>query len=464
MRRILISLLSVLAAASWAAAQSDQSGQSGQSGNGQRLPLALYQGASAPPVVITLQDALERARKLDADVQSALSDVKSAGEERVQAKASLLPAISATSQYLGTQGNGVNPSGRYVSNDGVHMYRDWAVLHEDVSANTFRKTGTQRADASEILAKAKVEVAQRGLAVTVTKSYYAMVTAQRKYANSQLASQEADRFLERTRQQERLGEVARYDVMKAQLQSQDQQQSFDDAALAMETTRLTLAVLVFPALTENFTVVDDLESGPVLPSFEDVRALAGKDNPEIRAALEAVRQANKDTEAARNARLPSLSLDLTYGIEANAFALHSTVAAFPEGGILPNLGYAVVANLTIPVFDWGAQKSKVRQAQIRETQLQTQASQAQRQIAANLQLNYDEAVGARAAVNRARSAMELATELLNVSNNRYIGGAAPASEVVDAQNALVKARNDYADAQTRYRVAIASLQTFTGSF
>jgi outer membrane protein TolC len=387
-----------------------------------------------------------------------------AGEERVQAKSSLLPGISVTSQYLGTQGNGVNPSGRYVSNDGVHLYRDWALLHQDVTANTFRKTGSQRADASEILAKAKVEVAQRGLAVTVTKSYYALVTAQRKYANAQLASQEADRFLERTRQQERLGEIPRYDVMKAQLQSQDQQQSFDDAALAMETTRLSLAVLVFPSLTENFTVVDDLESGPVLPPFDDVQMLAGKDNPEIRAALQAVRQASKDTEAARNARLPSLSVDLSYGIEANAFALHSTVAAFPEGGILPNLGYAVVANLTIPVFDWGAQKSKVRQAQLRETQLQTQASQAQRQIAANLQLNYDEAVGARAAVNRARSAMELATEILNVSNNRYIGGAAPASEVVDAQNALVKARNDYADAQTRYRVAIATLQTFTGSF
>jgi len=455
MRRIFISLLSVLAAVSPAAAQSD---------NGQRLPLAQSQGASAAPVVITLQDALERARKLDVEVQSAIADVRSAGEERVQAKASLLPGVSVTSQYLGTQGNGVNPSGRYVSNDGVHLYRDWAVVHEEVTANTFRKTGTQRADASQILAKAKVEVAQRGLAVTVTKNYYAMVTAQRKYANAQLASQEADRFLERTRQQERLGEVAHYDVVKAQLQSEDQQQSFDDAALAMATTRLTLAVLVFPTLNENFTVVDDLESGPVLPSFDDVQTLAGKDNPEIRAALQAVRQASFDTEAARNARLPNLSVDFTYGIEANAFALHSTVAAFPEGGILPNLGYGIVANLTIPVFDWGAQKSKVRQAQLRETQLQTQASQAQRQIAANLQLNYDEAVGARAAVNRARRAMDLATETLTLSNNRYLGGVAPASEVVDSQNALVKARNDYADAQARYRVAIATLQTLTGSF
>lgn len=455
MKRILLVLASVLAAASWAAAQSN---------NSPRLPFAQPNGAAAAPVVITLQDALERARKLDVDVQSAVTDVKFAGEERQQAKASLLPTISNSTQYLGTQGNGLTPSGRYVSNDGVHMYREWAVVHQDVTANTILKTGSLRAEATEILAKARVEVLQRGLAVTVTKNYYALVTAQRKYATAQLAAQEADRFLELTRQQDRLGEVPHYDFLKAQLQSEDQQQGFDDAALAMETARLSLAVLMFPSLTENFTVVDDLESAPELPLFGDVQKLAEIENPEMRAANQAVRQASLDVRDARNARLPSFSVDLNYGIEANAFALHSIAAATPEAGVLPNLGYAVIANLTIPIFDWGLQKSKVRQSQLREQQALTQVSHTQRQIAAGLQQNYDEAVGARAAVNRARTAMQRATELLNLSNVRYRGGVAPTSEVVDAQNALVKARNDYADAQTRYRVAIAALQVYTGSF
>jgi outer membrane protein TolC len=201
-----------------------------------------------------------------------------------------------------------------------------------------------------------------------------------------------------------------------------------------------------------------------LPSFDDVQKLAEHENPELRAANLAVRQASLDTRAARNALLPSLSVDLNYGIEANAFAIRSIAAATPEAGVLPNVGYAVIANLTIPIFDWGLQKSKVKQSQLREQQAQTQIGQKQRQIAVGLQLNYDEAIAARAAVNRARTAMERSTELLNLSNVRYRGGVAPASEVVDAQNAAVKARNDYADAQTRYRVAIAALQVYTGSF
>src|SRR5205085_9542522 len=167
-----------------------------------------------------------------------------AGEDRLQAKTSLYPTVNHSTQYLGTQGNGVLPSGRFVTNDGVHVYRDWGVVHQDVTANTILKTGYLRAGAAEALAKAKVEIAQRGLAVTVTKNYYALVTTQRKYSTAQLAAQEAARFLQLTRQQEGLGEVPHYDVLKAELQAEIQQQSFDDAELAMENSRLSLAVLM----------------------------------------------------------------------------------------------------------------------------------------------------------------------------------------------------------------------------
>ena len=43
-----------------------------------------------------------------------------------------------------------------------------------------------------------------------------------------------------------------------------------------------------------------------------------------------------------------------------------------------------------------------------------------------------------------------------------LDGESTALEVVDAQNVLVQARNAYDDAQVRYRVALAELQTLTG--
>src|SRR5438445_6567629 len=158
------------------------------------LQFARPQGPAAPPAVITLQDALDRAKQVDAQYNLALADAVVAREDRLQAKASLLPSVSHTTQYLGTQGNGLAPSGRFVTNDGVHVYRSWGIVHEDITPNTFFKSTYLRAQAAEALATAKAEIAQRGLAVTVTKDYYAMITAQRKYATVQQSLQQPQRF------------------------------------------------------------------------------------------------------------------------------------------------------------------------------------------------------------------------------------------------------------------------------
>jgi outer membrane protein TolC len=428
------------------------------------LQLVQPQGEAAPPPVITLQDALDRAKRLDVQVQSAISDAKVAREDRAQARSSLLPAVSGTTQYLGTQGNGVLPSGRFVTNDGDHVYRAWAVAHEDITANTFLKTNIRRADAAEALANAKIEIAQRGLAVTVTKDYYALVTTQRKYATAQESLQAAQRFLENSQRLERAGQVARADVVKAQLQHEQQRQVFHEAQLAMENARLSLAVVLFPGLNENFTVVDDLDSPRALPPFPEVQAMGERQNPDLRVATEALRQASLDYRAARNASLPALSLDANYGIEANAFALHSTVAAFPEKGVLPNLGYFLVGNITVPIFDWGIRRSKVEQAKTKETQARVELTQAQKQLLTNLYSYYNEAQAARSAVDGLREAASLAAESLRLTELRYEAGESPALEVVDAQKTNVDARNAYDDAQTRYRVALAALQAVTGNF
>jgi outer membrane protein len=47
---------------------------------------------------------------------------------------------------------------------------------------------------------------------------------------------------------------------------------------------------------------------------------------------------------------------------------------------------------------------------------------------------------------------------------RYQAGEATALEVVDAQNSLQLARNNYDDGEARYRLAIANLQTLTGVY
>ena len=422
-------------------------------------------GQATPPITITLQDALERARKLDPLFLGALSDAKSAKEDRLQARNALLPTISATTQYLGTQGNGgLISDGRFVTNDGIHVYRAWGVFHEDLSPGTFMATGYNRAKAAEAIAKAKAEIARRGLTVTVSKDFYALVVAQRKYATSQQALGQAKNFFDITKAGETQGQNSHSDELKAEIQFRIQSQAFDEAKLAMEDARLDLAVLMFPTMNENFSVVDDLDTAQALPPFPEVQAMAEKENPDLRVALETIRESDLDVTAAKTAFLPTLTVDTDYGIEANCFALRCARAAFPETGVVPNLGYFVTAVLTVPVWDWGTLRSKLHQAEYKQEQAKVQLNQVQRQAVGELYATYNEAAFARSAVEESRHTAELAAESLRLTNLRYQGGASPASEVVDAQTALVTARNAYIDAQARYRAALATLQTMTGSF
>src|SRR5579871_2374946 len=221
------------------------------------------------PQTLTLRDALDLAQKNDPAFLSALNDAAIAQEDRAQARAAVLPTFGARSDYLGTQGNGKLASGRFVTNDGVHVYRDWVTMHQDLSPGTFMRTGIKRADAAVAVAKAKAEVARRGLAGTVTKAYYALIVAQRKYANAQEALNQAQRSLQISQDLERGREVAHSDVVKSQITYTAQQQAYEESKLAMESARLDLAVLLFRDFDENFTIVDDLDVAPALPPMTE---------------------------------------------------------------------------------------------------------------------------------------------------------------------------------------------------
>jgi outer membrane protein TolC len=426
-------------------------------------PAAPQPAPQAAPLTLTLKDALERAQMNAPQLLAAISDANVAHEDLLQARVARRPTLSGRSEYLGTQGNGHTPNGRYVTNDGVHVYRDWALLHQDFMALVL-KTGYQRAGEGEAIAKAKVEIVRRGLAATVTKAYYTLLSGQRKYATAQQALDQAKQYLDISQRLESGGEVAHSDVVKSELQFAAQEQAFRESKLTMDTARLDLAVLLFRDFDQNFGVVDDLNLAPAVPAFAEVQTMAERENPDLQAANAALRAAGLDVKIARQAYLPTLTADLAWGIEANAFALHSKIAAAPDFGPLPNLGYFLTVSLNVPVWDWGARSSKVRQAAFKREQATVELSATQRTLVRNLQGFYQEAQTAREQVESLRHSVDLAAESLRLNGLRYQAGEATILELVDAQTTLTLARNAYDDGQVRYRLAVANLQTLTGAF
>src|SRR5579872_3891492 len=416
------------------------------------------------PRTITLQDALQRARQNDPQYRSAaVTDLGLAREDRVQARAGLLPDVNYNNSFIYTQGTGsancqVNspgcPTFRFISNNAVHEYVSQANVHEALSLTNI--ADYRRSAAALAQARAKGEIATRGLVVTVTQAYYGLVVAQRKYATAQRAQAEAQRFLDISQKLENGGEVAHADTIKARIQAQQQQRDLQEAQIVMERSRLDLAVLLFTDFNQDFTVVDDLQTPEPLPTYPEVEAAGKKNNPDVRAALAAYEVANHEVTAAWGGLLPALSVDYFYGIDANKFAIRT------DG--VRNVGYSAVATLQIPIFSWGSDRSKLKQAELRRDQAHVELNYAQKQLLSHLRQFYLEAKTARSEMETLATSAELAADSLRLTTMRYQAGESTVLEVVDAQNTLTQARNAYDDGQSRYRVALANLQTLTGNF
>ena len=109
--------------------------------NGQVLTqgAAVDTNSRQAPLVLTLQDALTRAKANNPQFRAALTDLELAHQDTVQSRAQLLPNVNYNMQFIYTQGNGVSrsqtpaPAGRYIANNGVHEYIAQGNVHQTLS-------------------------------------------------------------------------------------------------------------------------------------------------------------------------------------------------------------------------------------------------------------------------------------------------------------------------------------------
>lgn len=415
---------------------------------------------------ITLQEAIHRAQGVDHNYQAAREEQGLAAADKTIARANLLPNVDEHSQAVYTQpqrpysatrttsAHDVGPVPIFVANNAVREYITQGVVTETVGLG--RITALRLADAQAAVAKARLEVARRGLVTTVVAAYYGLLSAEAKLRIAAVALDEANRFVQVSQELERGGEAAHADVLRAQLQQEQRQRELDDAGLAAERARLDLGVLLFPNPMTPYTLAADLDHPPALPTREALAASAKNTSPDVQAALASVRAAELTVTSSQNAYLPDLSLAYNYGIDADHFAVKE-----PDG--TRNLGYSATATLNIPVWDWFATHAKIRQSELARDLAKADLTVAQRRALAAFQEFYNEAdVASRQMASLDRSVAD-AGEVLRLTDLRYKAGEGTVLEVVDAENTLVTAQQARADGVVRYYTALANLQTITGT-
>jgi outer membrane protein TolC len=411
---------------------------------------------------LTLDQAIRRAQANEAAFAAAAAEMYATELERKDARAGLLPTVAYHNQYVFTQSNrtsaattqgGVNQSlPVFIANNAVHEYYSQGVVNETVG---LAQVGAVRlADANAARAQAELEIARRGLVLTVVSLYYGLHAGIERTTIAQRALDEANHFLDITQKRESAREAAHADVVKAQLGQQQRQRDLLESNLAANKSRLELGVLLFPDPSTAFTLAP-LSAPEMLPERQSIEAAARNNNPELRSALAALQAGEAEVFSARGALLPDLALNYTYGIDAPQFARHG-----PDGAL--NLGYSASATVDIPVWDWLTSERKVKEAHIRANAAKVALTAAQRRLLADLSEFYNEADIARQQLASLDASVLTARESLRLTNLRYVDGEGTVLDVVDAENTLISSENARVDAMVRYQQALAQLETLTG--
>ena len=419
--------------------------------------------ATGNPVVITLQEAIKRAQANEPAFALVRAQSRVAALDKSIAKSALLPGVTYHNQYLytqpsgeftqtGTGGTAAQPTPRFIANNTVHEYMSQAVVNELIGLK--QVADIRLADATSAQAAAELEVARRGLVVTVVGLYYGALASDSKLAVAQRAADEASSFTSLTQKRENAREVARADVVKAQLQQQQRQRDLADAEVTAERMHLELGALLFPDPRTAYSLQSPEQPGP-LAAFNDVAAAMARNNPEMKSALAALKASDAGVLAARAAYLPDLGLNVTYGIDAPQFAVNG-----PDS--VRNLGYSASVTLDIPVWNWFATPHRVKQSEIRRDAARVALSAAERQTIVRLQGLYTEAKVAREQMQSLDDSVNTATESLRLTKLRYGNGEATVLEVVDAQNSLTLAEDARADGMIRNEIAVANLKALMG--
>jgi outer membrane protein TolC len=194
----------------------------------------------------------------------------------------------------------------------------------------------------------------------------------------------------------------------------------------------------------------------VLPNNDEFQQFNPGDiprRPEF-AQLEAqLRAATQDIKIARADRLPALSYSINGGFDTDSL----------KGPRLKeHSGVSAVVSLTIPIFDWGATRSKERQARLRVQLAENEHTVALRGFTQQFYAARAQAASAAERVRLAREGVLQAQDNLAASIARYRAGEAQIIEVTDAQTMLVTQRTALYQALFDYQTALGRLRQATG--
>lgn len=244
---------------------------------------------------------------------------------------------------------------------------------------------------------------------------------------------------------------ARIDTTRTEVQLQIDRQRLRSLEAERDTQKLLLSRLIGLPLGQDFSIADDFPYAPLTGlSVPDALAQAYQRRADLESAQAAVRAAEEALRAARAERLPNLMLTAGYG----AAGLRPTASAH---GV-----FNVTGTLTIPLYQGGRVGGDTEQAEAALRQRQAEMADVRGHIDQDVRQAFIDLNAAADQVEVTRRNVDLAEDTLRQARDRFRDGIADTVEVVQAQQSVAQAHNDYVGAVFDHNLAKVSLARAMG--
>ena len=386
---------------------------------------------------------------------------RSATEDLFQSRASLYPRITSNPTLIFTSPSltGNNPNGTirppsFLGANAITEYQGLITASGEIDTSGRLRATIRRNQALLEAARSGTESARRNLIVGLDEAYLNLALAATKKTAAEENLRVAADFENLTKLLAQGGEVPPIDGVRADVQTAARRDELLQAELNEQQAADALRVFLGYDFSQPVAVGDLLTSVPNLSELENLTSVAAVETrPEIAQINAEIRAANQEIKIARAERRPQVTYIFDGGFISDSL--------FPKP-ILDTLGVRATVGVTIPIFDFGASKSRETQAQIRaqtaeQSKIFTTRMLEQQYRSAVLQAN-----SARDRIRLIGDNIKNAEKVVEISTLRYRAGEAPITEVTDAQTQVITQRTALYQAIYDYQIALARIRQAVG--
>lgn len=411
--------------------------------------------SSGNTLSLTLSDALARGLRYNLGAITESQQVAQAAAQRGSVRSALLPnvssAISEEVERLNLRTQGVLSNSfpltaqfNFFDARAARLRQtvfDFVQLENLHSANENLAASLQSARNARDL----VVLAVGGAYLEITASNARVIAAAAEVETARAVYQQAaDRLT--------AGLDARIDVTRSQVELQIDQQRLRSLQADVDTQKLRLARIIGLPRGQQFTVTEDYPYSALTDlNVDGALSKAYQQRSDLQAALSGVRAAESAVKAAHAEHLPNLTLNADWGVAG----LRPTAEAHSV--------YSVYGTLTIPLYEGGRIRADIEQANAVLQQRQAEVEDVRGQVDQDVRQAFIYLNSAADQVTVAQSNVALSHDTLNQARDRFTAGIADTVELVQAEQAVVQADNDFINAVFEHNLAKVSLARAMGN-